>query len=500
MFSTTCPSCGAPLSFRSAASAVAVCGFCKSTVSRKAEQLELLGKQAELVEDISKIQIGTEGEFRGQRFSVIGRIQMRYDQGIWNEWYILYVTGVTSWLSDSSGQYAILSSLGTPQGLPSFEQLQVGQVTRFSNKGFTVTDRRVSQCIAAQGELPFSVDSRWESKTIDLRSGTEFLTLDFSDAPPVLYQGTSIEFDELKLVRLRDLKDRFTNEHTLSKIDPKQIQSLGCTSCGSPIKWVPESTSDVTCQQCGSQLKAQAGSLVLALESANSRRVMTALEPGDVGSIHGFEWTVLGVMQKQVTNDGSSRWEEYLLYESSQGYRWLSHAEGRWVWIQVLNKQPESDGSAGFRVDDQRFTAYENYGAETLYVAGAFNWQARVGDRVQVFEYHGGSKILTRERSDTEETWSVGQVMSAHQLMLAFGRGAGQKKGNPNSQRQAYTADDESGSSWLIGYSIAASALLLLLTLPAWFISRVDSPIEALMFGLIAVWLPSMMANRNEED
>jgi hypothetical protein len=45
---------------------------------------------AELMDDPSLIQIGTEGRFRGLHFAVIGRIQLKYDAGLWNEWHILF--------------------------------------------------------------------------------------------------------------------------------------------------------------------------------------------------------------------------------------------------------------------------------------------------------------------------------------------------------------------------------------------------------------------------
>jgi hypothetical protein len=38
---------------------------------------------------------------------VVGRIQLRYSAGIWNEWYLLFDDGATGWLGDSSGMYTI---------------------------------------------------------------------------------------------------------------------------------------------------------------------------------------------------------------------------------------------------------------------------------------------------------------------------------------------------------------------------------------------------------
>ena len=84
-FSANCPSCGAPVEFKSTTSFHAVCAFCQSTLVRHGGNLENLGRMADLIEDTSPIQLGTEGVFKGVHFAVIGRIQLRYAAGLWNE-------------------------------------------------------------------------------------------------------------------------------------------------------------------------------------------------------------------------------------------------------------------------------------------------------------------------------------------------------------------------------------------------------------------------------
>ena len=83
-----------------------MCAFCKSTLSRDADTLALIGKQGDLLEDYSPLQIGTTGKVaHGKQlhaFSLIGRIQLRFDAGYWNEWYLLFDDGQTAWLSDAS--------------------------------------------------------------------------------------------------------------------------------------------------------------------------------------------------------------------------------------------------------------------------------------------------------------------------------------------------------------------------------------------------------------
>ena len=46
MQQVTCPGCGAPVEFKSAASVMAVCGFCKTTLLKDAGSIRNLGKMS----------------------------------------------------------------------------------------------------------------------------------------------------------------------------------------------------------------------------------------------------------------------------------------------------------------------------------------------------------------------------------------------------------------------------------------------------------------------
>ena len=103
----SCPSCGAPVVFKSAASIFAVCEYCQSTLVRHDQALEDIGKMAVLAEDRSPLQLGTEGRYKGVHFALIGRIQLKYSQGLWNEWHLLFDDMRTGWLSEASGEYVL---------------------------------------------------------------------------------------------------------------------------------------------------------------------------------------------------------------------------------------------------------------------------------------------------------------------------------------------------------------------------------------------------------
>jgi ribosomal protein S27E len=113
-FSANCPACGAPVVFKSSASFHGVCEYCRSTLVRHGGNLENLGRMADLVEDASPIRLGTEGIYKGVHFAVIGRIQLSYAAGVWNEWHVLFDDQRGGWLSDANGEYLI--TFLTPPG------------------------------------------------------------------------------------------------------------------------------------------------------------------------------------------------------------------------------------------------------------------------------------------------------------------------------------------------------------------------------------------------
>ena len=100
-FHTDCPSCGAPVHAHSPTSVTLVCGYCNSMLVRQDDSIIDKGRDSALLEDFSPLQIGTRGRYGTAAFNIIGRLQMHYDAGVWNEWHILFDEGGTGWLSES---------------------------------------------------------------------------------------------------------------------------------------------------------------------------------------------------------------------------------------------------------------------------------------------------------------------------------------------------------------------------------------------------------------
>jgi hypothetical protein len=168
-FSANCPACGAPVVFKSSASFHGVCEFCRSTLVRHGGALENLGRMADLLEDASPIQLGTEGRYQGVHFAVIGRIQLKYAAGVWNEWHLLFDDMRGGWLSDANGEYTV-SFLTPPRAaLPAFAGIMPNDAVTLAGREFIVGNREEAMCIAGEGELPFAFGAGYAAPLVDLR-------------------------------------------------------------------------------------------------------------------------------------------------------------------------------------------------------------------------------------------------------------------------------------------------------------------------------------------
>ena len=203
----TCPNCGAKIIFKWSSSVQAVCEYCKSVLVRSDVDLKKVGQVADLLPDISPIQLNAEGNYRNKAFVVIGRILYQYDQGGWNEWHLMMNDGTSGWLSDAQEEYAIsFAATGstTGQKLPAESQVQIGQTYSWNGANYTVSVITQAHFRGVQGELPFQYWDKDDVAFADLRSSSrKFATLDYSDIEPVLYLGELLEFDDLKLKNLR---------------------------------------------------------------------------------------------------------------------------------------------------------------------------------------------------------------------------------------------------------------------------------------------------------
>ena len=418
MLSVSCPSCGAPVSFRSHASVMAVCEFCRTTVHKDPGAVKDLGKLSEVLEDYSPIQIGTSGKLGGRGFTVIGRIQLRYDAGMWNEWYLMYDDGEAGWLGDASGQFTVTAERPLPKEWPAFDMARVGAQVDLGDGLFVVSDRRVATCTGGQGELPFPVGDGWQALVVDLRRAASFATLDYSDGDtPRLYTGGAVTLEAMQCQLLRDDEAiKATAGRYRGKVD-----ALQCPSCGSPIDYLPGMASNLVCPACAARIDAATPEAQVLAAGERTDRVPLTLSLGAVAKIGQQEFRLLGAMRR--VDDDGEEWTEYLLYNARGKFFWLVETSEGWWRSEVLDEWPEpgTPSVPKARLHNVDYERTLDYPARVSWAAGAFNWKVAAGDRVRVREFERGMTSLSAESTEAELTWSRSTPVAADQVRTWFG-------------------------------------------------------------------------------
>ena len=178
-YRAACPNCGAPVEFASAASASAVCGFCRSTLLREGDALRRIGTSAELFDDHSPLQLGARGTRQGMGFTLVGRLQYTYEGGTWNEWHALFDNERSAWLSEDNGAYVLAFDAPLPADAPQLAGLRAGQRVLADGRAWDVASVTEAKLLAAQGELPRPPQLERSFTVVDLRnSADEVATLE----------------------------------------------------------------------------------------------------------------------------------------------------------------------------------------------------------------------------------------------------------------------------------------------------------------------------------
>jgi len=212
----SCPSCGADILFQSKVSLMATCGHCRSLVIRHDMNLDLIGQVAADMDDVSPLQLGTEGTYEDKRFMLVGKLKVRYNAGTWNEWYAIFNDGGEAWLAEAQGFFML--SFRTDADGRRYEGWEshpaevkrpktVGNTLTVAKETFTVTDVKHATYVGSEGELPFRAEPNEEAITYDLTGpGGQFASVEYSGKEVRLYVGRYVAFDDFKFSNLRALE------------------------------------------------------------------------------------------------------------------------------------------------------------------------------------------------------------------------------------------------------------------------------------------------------
>ena len=447
-----CPNCGAPVDFQSAAAPMAVCGYCRSTLVRDGETLRRIGQSAELFDDHSPLGLGVRGQFAGESFTLLGRLQYAYlddsggraAEGRWTTWHALFDNGRSATLSEDNGHYVLSWPQAQPDGaLPELRGLVPGAQVVVLGRGWALASHVMARVHAMQGEWPCVPQADRPFDIWELRNPQgEVLSIEASTQPP--------QFDVGRAVRLADLK--LSGLPHLDADRPRlKANSCACPSCGASLQPTLDTTQSIVCGSCKAVVDVSKG---LGADLAYFKQD-NGLEPliplGRKGRLAlggaTFEWQVVGYQERRSVpasaEEESWFWREYLLYQRSEGFAFLVDAMDGWSLVQPVTGAPRSIGSKVTWLGTDYRKKEDAYAAETTYVLGEFYWPVRKGQKSLNADYVGqgaqANQVLNREMAGKEVTWSAGHTLASDDVVKAFGIDA--------LQRRAFQRDASVASS-----------------------------------------------------
>jgi hypothetical protein len=427
VYRAACPNCGAPVEFRSAASASAVCSFCRSTLVRDGDTLRRIGTSAELFDDHSPLQLGASGKYQGSAFTLVGRLQYGYAEGTWNEWHALFDSGKSGWLSEDNGAYVFAFDAPLQGAAPPAGELIAGERRLVDNAAWSVASVTRAKLIAAQGELPRPPrPDGTEFVVADLRNERDEVgTLDYGDPAAVSWSiGRAVRLADLAMSGLAEV-----SEKTLSG------KGFQCPNCGTPLELKLSTTQSIACHNCKSVIDVSQGVGADLSHYAQSNAGHDGAEPqiplGTSGklALDGRElvWQVVGYQERcdipEDDEEEQTYWREYLLYHRTEGFVFLVDSEDGWSWAKPLTGAPQVRGDNA-TWQGRTYKKQYTYPALVTWVLGEFYWRVRRDERALVTDYTGtgsaANRRLSREQTGNEVTWSEGATLDPAVLARAF--------------------------------------------------------------------------------
>ena len=197
-------------------------------------------------------------------------------------------------------------------------------------------------------------------------------------------------------------------------------EQFNCPNCGGSIEIKAAGYSvSIACQYCGSTLDVTNPDVKIIQRYEGEVRKLE-LPLGSRGELRGIEWEVIGYQRR--SENGSYPWDEYLLFNPYEGYRFLDTDGRGWSFGEQLTASPEKKSLVGFEVDGEFYEPfYAQTRAQVDYVLGEFYWRVHVGEEALTADFVRPGKMLSWERSEKETVWSLSQLLEPHEITDAFG-------------------------------------------------------------------------------
>ena len=211
------------------------------------------------------------------------------------------------------------------------------------------------------------------------------------------------------------------------EIPAVSVRSLTCPGCGATVTVRSFGHAvNAVCGSCHSILDAQDPNVKILQQFDDAIKYQPLIPLGTRGKLRGVLYELTGWQRREMVVDGITYgWGEYVLFNPSRGFRYLTEFDGHWNDVSPCRSLPEHPGGPGPRAAvtyvGETYRHFQSGQARTSFVIGEFPWQVRVGEAVEVADYVSPPRVLSSETTpDKEVTWSLGEYMTGADIWSAF--------------------------------------------------------------------------------
>ena len=254
-----------------------------------------------------------------------------------------------------------------------------------------------------------------------------------------------------------------------------QARSISCPNCGGPVQLRGFAhTLSVVCPQCHTVLDTSTPEVEVLQKFEDKTQTQPAIPLGARGKFSDTTYEVIGFQIREYLADGEAyQWDEYLLFNPYQGFRYLTEYNGHWNFVHTetaLPTEARAQGKPAMRYQGKLFRAFDSMTAQTVYVLGEFPWQVRTGEPVVCHDYVSPPFMLSSESSGGEVVWSLAEYRTGAQIWQSF-----QLPGSPPAAHGIFANQPSPygasvGSSWRtwlwLNVALAAMVFLFMIVAP----------------------------------
>jgi hypothetical protein len=129
----------------------------------------------------------------------MGRVRFEYEDGYWDEWYLLYDDGTDAWLEEDEGELTLVQQVPVTGEPPHPSRMRAGERFQMGERSVYVMEVGEATLVGLEGQLPRGHFIGQTMAYLDGTSDGSSIMLEFTKSGIECFIGRKIEFDDIQL-------------------------------------------------------------------------------------------------------------------------------------------------------------------------------------------------------------------------------------------------------------------------------------------------------------